>query len=149
MSNALHRDLGWFWNYWLFTTESVDGSVQDVTTNGDHTVVTVRQDGQMPSPIVLKLQLAPGNAPIKAPSNATVTGDTVVVTFPVDVWFGGVSKTFKADIQLGGRKVEKVTLDPHCRFPDRDPSDNVWPRASAASTAIDARGPARGRASCG
>ena len=28
MSNALqHRDLGWFWNYWLFTTESVDGSI--------------------------------------------------------------------------------------------------------------------------
>ena len=25
MNNALHQDLGWFWNYWLFTTESVDG----------------------------------------------------------------------------------------------------------------------------
>jgi hypothetical protein len=146
MNNALHRDLGWFWYYWLFTTESVDGSIQDVTTNGDHTVVTVRQDGQMPAPIVLKLQLAPGSTPIKAPSNATVVGDTVVVTYPIDTW--GVSKTFKADIQLGGRKVEKVTLDPHCRFPDRDASDNVWPRASATS-ADDARGPARGRASCG
>src|SRR6185295_16642161 len=31
MSNALHRDLGWFWNSWLFTTESVDGSIQSVT----------------------------------------------------------------------------------------------------------------------
>jgi hypothetical protein len=149
MSNALHRDLGWFWYYWLFTTESVDGSIQTVTTNGDHTIVTVKQDGQMPSPIVLKLQLAPGTAPIKAPANATVSGDTVVVTYPVDVWFGGVSKTFKADIQLGGRKVERITLDPHCRFPDRDPSDNVWPRTSAASAAGDGRGSARGRASCG
>ena len=102
----------------------------------------------MPSPIVLKLQLAPGSTPIKAPANATVSGDTVVVTYPADVWFG-VSKTFKADIQLGGRKVEKITLDPHCRFPDRDASDNVWPRASATSAAGDARGAARGRASCG
>jgi hypothetical protein len=25
MNNALKRDLGWFWYYWLFTTESVDG----------------------------------------------------------------------------------------------------------------------------
>ncbi len=149
MSNALHRDLGWFWYYWLFTTESVDGSIQNVTTNGAHTIVTVKQDGQMPSPIVLKLQLAPGNAPIKAPANASVAGDTVVVTYPVDVWFSGVSKTFKADIQLGGRKVEKVTLDPHCRFPDHDPSDNVWPRASAPPTATDTRGQGRGRASCG
>jgi len=148
MSNALHRDLGWFWYYWLFTTESVDGSIQNVTTNGAHTIVTVKQDGQMPSPIVLKLQLAPGSAPIKAPANATVTGDTVVVTYPVDVWFTGVSKTFKADIQLEGRKVEKVILDPHCRFPDRDPSDNVWPRASASASA-ETRGQGRGRASCG
>jgi len=149
MSRALHRDLDWFWYYWLFTTESVDGSIQSVTTNGDRTIVTVKEDGQMPSPVVLKLQLAPGNSPIKAPANATVSGDTVVVTYPVDVWFNGVSKTFKADIQLGGRKVEKVTLDPHCRFPDRDPSDNVWPRAMAASTAGDARGQTRGRAACG
>jgi hypothetical protein len=149
MNNALHRDLGWFWYYWLFTTESVDGSIQSVTANGDHTIVTVKQDGQMPSPIVLKLQLAPGSAPIKAPTNAVVNGDTVVVTYPVDVWFSGVSKNFKADIQLGGRKVEKVTLDPHCRFPDRDPSDNVWPRSAATSSVGDARGQARGRASCG
>ncbi len=28
MSNALHQDLGWFWYYWLFTTDAVDGSIQ-------------------------------------------------------------------------------------------------------------------------
>ena len=39
MSNALHRDLGWFWYYWLFTTESVDESIQRVTTNGSRTTV--------------------------------------------------------------------------------------------------------------
>ena len=29
MNNALGRDLGWFWYYWLFTTESVDGSIAE------------------------------------------------------------------------------------------------------------------------
>jgi hypothetical protein len=53
MSNALHQDLGWFWNYWLFTTESTDESIQSVTTSGARTAVTVRQDGEMPSPVVL------------------------------------------------------------------------------------------------
>jgi len=148
MNNALKRDLGWFWYYWLFTTESVDGSIQDVTTNGDHTVVTVREDGQMPSPIVLKLQLAPGSAPIKAPANATVVGDTVIVTYPVDVWFG-VSKTFKADIQLPGRKVDKIFLDPHCRFPDHDPSDNVWPRQVSVPAGADSRRQPLGAGRCG
>ena len=132
MSNALHQDLGWFWYYWLFTTESVDESIQRVTTNGSRTTVTVRQDGQMPSPVVLKVEFAPGAGAIHAMSNAVVTGDTAVVTYPVDVWFGG-SKTFNAELDFGPRKITKIVLDPHCRFPDRDPSDNVWPRGAPPS----------------
>ncbi len=33
MNRALGRDLGWFWYCWLFTTESVDGSIQRATTH--------------------------------------------------------------------------------------------------------------------
>ena len=130
MSNALHRDLGWFWYYWLFTTESVDGSIQKVTTTGQRTTVTVRQDGQMPSPVVLEVVFAPGGPPIKRMPNSAVAGDTAVVTYPVDVWFSG-RRTFDAQLDFGARRIERILLDPHCRFPDRDPSDNAWPRASA------------------
>jgi hypothetical protein len=139
LDNDLHRDLGWFWYYWLFTTDAVDGSIQNVTTTGGHTVVTVRQDGQMPSPVVLKVQFAHSGPAIRAMGNSKVTGDTAVVTYPVDVWFGG-SKTFKADLNFGARKIEKITLDPHCRFPDRDVADNVWPRQAAAPAAAAGRG---------
>jgi hypothetical protein len=133
MDNALHKDLGWFWYYWLFTTEAVDGSIQNVATHGAHTIVTVRQDGQMPSPVVLKVQFAASGPAIRAMKNSVVTADTAVVTYPVDVWFAG-SRTFNADLDFGGRKIEKITLDPHCRFPDRDVSDNVWPRQPAAAS---------------
>jgi len=131
MSNALHRDLGWFWYYWLFTTESVDGSIEGVAANGSHTLVTVRQAGQMPSPVVLKVVFAASGPAIKRMTNSTVTGDTAVVTYPVDVWFAG-NRTFTADLDFGGRRIEQITLDPYCRFPDRDPSDNVWPRKASA-----------------
>jgi hypothetical protein len=133
MNNALGRDLSWFWYYWLFTTESVDGSIERVTTNGGRTSVTVRQDGQMPSPVVLKVVLAPGGTTPKAGANLKVLGaDSVLVTYPVDVWFGG-NRTFTADLDLGGREVQKVTLDPACRFPDREPADNVWPQGRGAT----------------
>src|SRR5262249_31332266 len=56
MNHALKRDLGWFWYYWLFTTESVDGSIQSVAANGTRTTVVVHEDGQMPSPVVLKVE---------------------------------------------------------------------------------------------
>jgi len=147
MDKALGKDLGWFWYYWLWTTESVDGSIAGVTTTGGKTIVTVRQDGQMPSPVVLKVKFADAGPAIKAMANAKMTdATTAIVTWPVDVWFGG-SRTFQAALDSGARPITAITLDPGCRFPDRDPSDNVWPKPSAPATP-PAGGP-RGGAACG
>jgi hypothetical protein len=135
MNNALHQDLGWFWNYWLFTTESVDGSIQDVKTSGRRTTVTVRQNGQMPAPVVLKVEFAPTGPAIRAMSNSRMTdANTAIVTYPVDVWFPG-SRSFNAVLDFGGRAISRITLDPAARFPDRDAADNAWPRALAAPKA--------------
>lgn len=127
MNRALGRDLGWFWYYWLFTTESVDGSIRGVETQGGRTRVSVHQAGQMPSPVVLEVKLAPGPAPRPSPNVVMTDAVTALVTYPVDVWFGG-SRTFVAELDFGGRAVERVTFDPRRRFPDRNPADNVWPR---------------------
>ena len=59
---------------------------------------------------------------------------TAIVTFPVDVWFTG-NRTFEAVLDFGPRPIERIKLDPGCRFPDHDPSDNVWPRNPATATA--------------
>ncbi|MEO8620234.1 MAG: M1 family metallopeptidase [bacterium] len=140
MNHALKRDLGWFWYYWLFTTESVDGSIQGVVSSGGKTTVTVRQDGQMPSPVVLRVQFAASGPAIGKMPNATMSDSvTAVVTWPVDVWFAG-SRTFKADLTFGSRKIARIVLDPGCRFPDRDPADNVWPRDPAVAPATATRG---------
>jgi len=128
MSNELDVDLGWFWYYWLWTTESVEGSIEDVMTSGARTTVTVRQAGEMPSPVVLEVKFAAGGAAIQAMPNAEMVDDTTaIVTWPVDVWFDG-SRTFEAELNFGGRQIEQITLDPKGRFPDGDTSDNVWPR---------------------
>lgn len=128
MNKALGRDLGWFWYYWLFTTEAVHGSIQSVRSSGASTVVTVRQDGQMPSPVVLRVRFAPTGPRIASMSNARMIDDvTAEVTWPVDVWFGG-SRTFEAKLEFGGRRIEEIVLDPHHRFPDANTADNVWRR---------------------
>ena len=131
MNNALRSragDLSWFWYYWLFTTEAVHGSIQNVTTEGARTTVTVRQDGQMPSPVVLQVKFAATGPAIRARPNARMLdATTALVTWPVDVWFAG-SKTFRAELDFGGRAIEQIQLDPARRFPDRNPADNVWPR---------------------
>jgi len=128
MNNALGRDLSWFWYYWLFTTESVDGSIEGVTIEGNRATVTVGQDGGMPSPVVLRVDFSPSGPPIEGMPNSVMEGPaSAVVTFPVDVWFSG-DRTFEAELEFGPRRIERITLDPEGRFPDRDPSDNVWNR---------------------
>jgi hypothetical protein len=127
MSNALHKDLGWFWYYWLFTTDAVDGSIASVTTVGPRTTVTVHQAGQMPSPVVLKVDFDSTGPAIRPMPNSKVEGNSAIVTWPADVWFNG-SRTFKANLTFGARKIVKITLDPFGRFPDKDVMDNVWPR---------------------
>ncbi len=134
MSRALGRDLGWFWNYWLFTTERVDESIQNVTTRGRTTAVTIRQDGQMPSPVILKVEFASTGPAIRPMTNSRmIDATTAIVTYPVDVWFGG-SRTFVANLDFGGRSITRITLDPNGRFPDRNATDNVWPRSPVAPT---------------
>ena len=89
----------------------------------------------MPSPVVLKVQLAGDGPAIKPMANAKMSDDrTAIVTWPVDVWFSG-SRTFQAVLDFGGRKIESITLDPGCRFPDHDPTDNVWPKGAGAGCA--------------
>ncbi len=79
---------------------------------------------------MLKIQFANKGAPIRKIANGVMTDSvTMLVTWPVDVWFGG-SKNFTATLNLGTRPIEKITLDPRGRFPDRTPADNVWPRAA-------------------
>jgi hypothetical protein len=135
MNRALGRDLGWFWYAWLFSNESVDGRIARVSSAGVRTSVTVRQEGQMPSPVVLEVKFAPTGAAIRPMRNAVMQDSvTALVTYPVDVWFAG-SRTFTADLMFGGRAIERITLDPGCRFPDREPADNVWVRGQGTAGA--------------
>jgi hypothetical protein len=132
MNTALKQDLNWFWYYWLWTTESVDGSIAQVATTGTRTTVTVRQAGQMPSPVVLRVRFAADGPAIRPMANSKVEGNSALVTFPVDVWFGG-NRTYQAVLDFGGRAITGIQLDPACRFPDRNAGDNAWPAGSAPS----------------
>ena len=140
MDRSLGRDLGWFWYSWLFTTDAVDGSIARASVSGGRATVTVREAGQMPSPVVLAVHFAPTGPRIRPMPNSRIVDDsTAVVTWPVDVWFGG-SRTFEAKLDFGARRIVRIVFDPKCRFPDHDARDNTWPRSAAAPAAASQRG---------
>lgn len=133
MSQSLDVELDWFWYYWLWTTESVDGSIASVKMDSGNTLVTIRQDGQMPSPIVLKFEFMADSAKEKSKladsklfeSVAWQDDGSVIVTWPVNVWFNG-NREFQASLDFSGQQISKITLDPKRRFPDSKVADNVW-----------------------
>jgi hypothetical protein len=126
MNKELGRDLNWFWYYWLFTTEAVNGSIKDVAARGEKTQITIHQAGEMPSPVVLKIEFADGSEKIKSMPNAKMIDDkTAIVKWNEDVWFNG-DRDFQATLDFGKRPIKKITLDPFGRFPDSDTKDNVW-----------------------
>lgn len=132
MNRTLNRDLGWFWYYWLFTTESVDARIASVEARGGRTRVTVRQEGEMPGPIVLRVEFDSAGPAIKRMSNAVIEGSTATLTWPVDVWFNG-SRSFVATLDLGPRTIRRIILDPDGRSPDRTTEDNIWTPPSTAA----------------
>ena len=126
MNNELGQDLEWFWYYWLWTTDAVEGSIKEVKTAKGKTTVSVYEAGQMPSPVVLKVEFETEGPALKTLSNAKmIDAITAEVTWPASVWFNG-SRTFNAVMNFGQRKIKKITFDPHGRFPDANPADNVW-----------------------
>ena len=140
MSNALGEDLGWFWNSWLFTTASVDGSIEDVVRADGRTTLTVRQDGQMPAPVVVDVEYVSEISELGARSSAgvplgatfeTIDAHTERITYPVSIWFDG-GRTVDVVLPVDPTGIAKITLDPNGRFPDKDLTDNEWPRMRPA-----------------
>lgn len=113
MNHQLGQDLGWFWNEWWFTTETLDQSIAGVTVGADQATVTVRDLGGMVMPVVAQASFTDG------------TSETV--TQPASVWFPGTRQT-TVSIPLRGRTLSRITLDPENRFQDVHPENNVWTR---------------------
>jgi hypothetical protein len=111
MNHSLGRNLDWFWYQWFFTTYTVDQAVQSVAQRGDSVIVTVRDNGDMAMPVILKLDFA--------------NGSSELVVRKAEIWFAG-SRSVSITIPLGNRKLSAVTVDPDNRFQDLDRTNNVW-----------------------
>ncbi len=114
MENVSGRDLSWFWREWFYTTDRVDqaldGVVQTPLGAGVRAQVRLRnlQRGVMPVP--LRLTLA--------------SGEKRDVKLPVEVWYGGSTYVFTADLPA---RVTRVEIDPAGQIPDQNRGNNVWP----------------------
>jgi hypothetical protein len=108
------RNLDWFWVPWFYGAAVSDQAIADVEVHQmsgrNHVVVTVRNDGTVISPVVLRITTADG---------ATTTVEALATR-----WFEG-RKEIAVEGTVDG-EVAKVELDPDGLYADVDPSDDVW-----------------------
>ena len=104
------RDLNWFWRSWYFETWTLDQSIESVieTTNG--TLITIKDIGNIPMPVLLKVTFEDGTFLEK--------------TISEQVWLKGKRST--THLIPKGKKVIAVSIDEMSLLPDINEGNNFW-----------------------
>jgi len=110
IEDVAREDLSWFWRAWLYETWVLDQSVAGVNIEGGKTVVEIRDLGNIPMPVLLRLTYEDGSV--------------VDERIPVTHWLNGF-RTYEYEVP-DNRLLIKVEIDPDRLFPDTDRFNNVW-----------------------
>ncbi|WP_448098168.1 M1 family metallopeptidase [Luteibacter yeojuensis] len=107
MESETGEDLSWFWRGWFENNWQLDMAVTKV----DGSSVTVENRDQLVMPATLRVTF-----------DDKTTRD---IRIPVETW--QQHKSFEVTVP-GGRKVVRAQIDPDHAIPDRDRSNDTWPR---------------------
>lgn len=104
------KDLSWFWRSWLYETWVLDQSIAGVTTDGSNTIIEIKDLGNVPMPVLLRLTY----------ENGMVVDEMI----PETHWLNGF-RTYNFKAPDHGSLI-KAEIDPDNLFPDVDRSNNLW-----------------------
>jgi hypothetical protein len=108
MRDESGRDLDWFWNDWVYTTNRPDQAVTAIANADSGATVTLENKGTMQLPVYLKLNYADG------------TSETVKL--PVEMWNLGPKYVYRV---AGKKRVASAEIDPEHLLPDVDRGNNT------------------------
>ncbi len=113
IENAAGENLDWFWRGWFLNDWKIDQAVTGVDYTGNDpaqgAIITIENKERLPMPVTVEVKES--------------NGTTNRVKLPVEVWMHGPVWKFH---YASTSKIEQVTIDPDLRYPDTDPSNNVW-----------------------
>lgn len=104
------ENLSWFWRAWLYETWVLDQSIAGVINDGSNTVIEIKDVGNIPMPVYLRLTF----------ENGTVIDEKI----PVSHWLKGF-RTYQFKVPDHGELIQ-AEIDPDRLFPDTDRSNNLW-----------------------
>jgi aminopeptidase N len=105
------RDLSWFWHSWYYETWVLNQAIESVDEVEDGTRIVIRDEGEVPMPVLLTVTREEGGV-----SEHKIS---------VDTWLQGRRR---AELSLPYRDVLRVEIDAGKHFPDVNRNNMVWER---------------------
>jgi len=110
MEDVTGQDLDWYWKSWLYGSGYLDQAVTGVERDGQRTIVTIANRGEVVMPMEVRFVFRDGSDECRR--------------LPVDIW--RYSDTWQAEFE--GKSVRTVHVDPRGMLPDVNRSNNVFGR---------------------
>ena len=134
METSSDIELDWYKDYWIYSTKTIDYSVDTVVGNSNETIVLLRRDAAMPMPIDVSIQLSDGtrinySIPLdimRGFKSETPAQGPLYTILPDWDW---VNPYYRIDLPYGMEQIKSIVIDPTRRMVDIYRADNEWPLA--------------------
>lgn len=132
MEKTSGLELDWYKEYMVYSTKTIDYSIDTFYKDNDITRIVLSRAGKMPMPVDLHVHL--------------IDGSTIVYIIPLDIMRGAknesldngekmmiledwtwVNPFYEIESSIPFDQIESITIDPSRRMADINRSDNVWP----------------------
>ena len=135
MEKASGMQLDWYKEYMIYSTKTIDYSVDSLHATGNQSGVFIINYGRMPMPIDVKVTLVNGsshyytiplNLMLAPKKQSDLQGKRYTVLEPWD-W---VNPVYEMTIPFALNTIVSIQLDPDQQMADMDRTNNVLPRAA-------------------
>ena len=132
MESNADIELDWYKDYWIYTTKTINYSIDTVVGNRDVTIALLERDSTMPMPIDVVVELTDSSK-----INFTIPLD-IMRGFKKEIPAQGsayevlpdwdwVNPYYRLEIPYGIETIKSIRIDPTNRMVDMYRADNQWP----------------------
>jgi aminopeptidase N len=133
MEKASGLQLEWYRDYMVFSSKTIDYSIDSIYTQGQMTIAELNNFGKMPMPVDVKVTLKDGSShyftiPLDLMLGSKSQMDPAGKPYTVLEEWKWVMPVYWLVVPFDKSSIEEISLDPLHAMADMDRLNNVWPR---------------------
>lgn len=121
-------ELGWFFDYWVGTTKTIDYAVKQVSASATGSKIVLERVGKMPMPLDVQITLKDGSVKNYYVALGIMRGERSLGAETVQLTdWPWVNPTYVFDVSFDMSQIEKVEIDPRGLMADVNRDNNIYP----------------------